>query len=732
MRKGDSQLAIPYTEFTAAKATIEAIDAPVVGMVAYATDNPTAPYGTFNGSTWDWTVFASTATEIHAASAASLADADELGFWQSAGNILKKITWVNVKVALNLLYARLASANTFTATQTVKVADATKAIVLTDDSDVEWLSIKRSGVNVTVDVPSPEPTNEMPNGEFNDNLDGWETVRDYVLNDQFITDRAAGAVNGTSAEPTGGTRTVVDASSKLSISSSQLQMATGATSYIKWTSETRTAGKVFMGTFTPSVDDIYLGISTNGVGLGSASALRLRTSALGIYLYEDGGTPQLTPFVSGTTYNIAMVLRTTGTYYYIKGGIFTNWTLMWISSTVSTGGSPMIYGTGGVLTADNIRIPTSTWLPTPLSYDTFTRADGAIGNTEANSPDGTTLPAHAAPILAWTNQVGTVAVASGKAIATALGGDRAICTFPCGSADVLHSAALIRGTTGVGIVLRYVDTDNYVYAKRIATNIVIIKRIAGSETTLATVAATEVSSAVLLVIFYGTKLRPYYNNALLGSELTISDTGIQSADKMGLIFFDTDSTADLVTTFGRYGHTSAPFEELVATRDTETKYSGAASAKLVAGGTNADFWQSVNVGDTLTYNMIAYAYTTGAAITSADLELFYDGAVLSTTFTSMGGGWYKLEGSLTGVASAKDYGFRVKAGVTVYVDSVSLQAGTGVTTILNFGNSGTGSMLVKFADGLKVYADNAAALSAGLTAGMLYRVTGTDYTGVVH
>jgi hypothetical protein len=31
-----------------------------------------------------------------------------------------------------------------------------------------------------------------------------------------------------------------------------------------------------------------------------------------------------------------------------------------------------------------------------------------------------------------------------------------------------------------------------------------------------------------------------------------------------------------------------------------------------------------------------------------------------------------------------------------------------------------------------VYANNAAALAAGLVAGNVYRITGTDYLGVVH
>ena len=217
---------------------------------------------------------------------------------------------------------------------------------------------------------------------------------------------------------------------------------------------------------------------------------------------------------------------------------------------------------------------------------------------------------------------------------------------------------------------------------------------------------------------------------MLGSELTISDIGIQAEDQMGLIFFDTDSTADLVMTYDRDGYTDAPFEEGTATRDTTTKYEGAASVKLVAGGTNFNYLQSLNVGDTAAYTLLCYAYTDGSAVVAADLELYYDADVLSTTFTSMGGGWYRLTGTLTGVASAKDYGVRVKAGKTAYCDSFLLQAGSGETVILKILNSGTGLSLLQLGDGLPEYADNAAAVAAGLAVGTLYR-TG-DATKVVH
>lgn len=212
---------------------------------------------------------------------------------------------------------------------------------------------------------------------------------------------------------------------------------------------------------------------------------------------------------------------------------------------------------------------------------------------------------------------------------------------------------------------------------------------------------TYSSGATLRVITYHSdastlKVRVYYNNALIGTEQTVTDAGIISNNKHGLFSTYSGNSLDNFTLFPRGSSTtkftSAPFEELTPTRDTTTKYAGTASAKLVAGGTDANYLQSVNVGDTSTYTLTAYAYTDGSAVTTADLDLYYDTAVLSTTFTSVGSGWYRLTGTLTGVASAKNYGVRVHAGKTVYVDSLSLNDytnGTLTSSIFGAGYTAT-------------------------------------------
>ena len=77
-----------------------------------------------------------------------------------------------------------------------------------------WLDTTKfdSSSNVTTSTTGEVTltnTEELSNAGFESDLTSWSEVPSYTLNDQFTTDRAAGAVNGTSAEPTGGVRTVV-------------------------------------------------------------------------------------------------------------------------------------------------------------------------------------------------------------------------------------------------------------------------------------------------------------------------------------------------------------------------------------------------------------------------------------------------------------------------------------------------------------------------------------------
>lgn len=185
--------------------------------------------------------------------------------------------------------------------------------------------------------------------------------------------------------------------------------------------------------------------------------------------------------------------------------------------------------------------------------------------------------------------------------------------------------------------------------------------------------------------------------ATLGSASVIvggDSNGFMQGDMAEVIIFNSAlSTSDqqAVEAYlqGKYG-ISAGYATL--TRDTTTTYnSSAGSAKVVTGSSVQNLTQTVNVGDTNTYNLSAYAYTTGAEVTSSDAQLFANGSTVTTTYTSVGGGWYQLTGTVSGTASSVQYGVQAKANKTVYVDSVSLNSyaasGTLTSNIFDSGQS---------------------------------------------
>lgn len=267
-----------------------------------------------------------------------------------------------------------------------------------------------------------------------------------------------------------------------------------------------------------------------------------------------------------------------------------------------------------------------------------------------------------------------------------------------GSADVLAESAVTGPDNNVnagqaGLVLNLdsaASPANFilVYLDGMGS-LIVDEAVAGVYTNKQTTSVTYSAGAVLRAIRDGTKLRVYYNNALVGSELTMT---ANTNTLHGLFSTSTTSTFDNFAVWPRSGYSDAPFDDLTVTRDTATTYNGSAgSAKLVA-TTDNTFTQPVNVGDTNTYNFSAYAYTNGSAVTSSDLGLYANGSAVTTTYTAVGSGWYQLTGTVTGTASSVGYGVKVKAGKTVYVDNFSLNnyasSGTLTSSIFDVGPQG--------------------------------------------
>ena len=186
---------------------------------------------------------------------------------------------------------------------------------------------------------------------------------------------------------------MTDANSKFSVASNALSVATGGAvnDGLWYPLITHQDGLVLLATIVPTEgrmqngwDGQQSGVVAEGIEFNTSSVISaiIQSTAVSVGTY----TP-------GTQYRIAVVKRKSGNgvYVFIRGGAFSNWTLLSISSSVS-GSFPaigLIRNTTAVFTADNIRIPTATWLPVPLVSDGFSAAttDG-LGHAEQNGGSG--------------------------------------------------------------------------------------------------------------------------------------------------------------------------------------------------------------------------------------------------------------------------------------------------------------------------------------------------------
>jgi hypothetical protein len=163
----------------------------------------------------------------------------------------------------------------------------------------------------------------------------------YLLRDLFTTDRAAGAVNGTAAEPGPGTRTVVDTENKLSISGGALVLDKRASATWGdpglWLDEavTRANGIAVVWSMTAaSYANFRAGFDNDKTGAADRQSFLLSGGAL--YAEENGAFAQVGSLTGNVPYQFAVVLRGSGCYHLIKGGAYDKWTLLWVESSNNT------------------------------------------------------------------------------------------------------------------------------------------------------------------------------------------------------------------------------------------------------------------------------------------------------------------------------------------------------------------------------------------------------------
>lgn len=359
------------------------------------------------------------------------------------------------------------------------------------------------------------------------------STAEYWLYDTFTTDLAAGSVSGTAAEPGPGTRTVTDTESKLYLSGGSVYLGSKASSSdgdpgLWYGSLARASGlsliiKSWNRNSGTTID--YVGWDNN------TSALQydgFKMDQTFFTVMSAGSVGARFASISGITNNLGLsiVLRSAGSFLLYKPNSG-NWTLGYCLETgTTTPLYPCIPNRNDVnLKIDSIFVPKTTWLPIPTVSDGFSGSNGdAIngrttdgkGHVEENGGSGVT----------WTGS-GSEYVTNNTAYIPATG----FCWCDTGLTNgiFIHSWTINDGTNTCYLVSRGSSawTDYVTTGWNGSGSISVVKTIAGTPTTLATTAVTYSAGKRLIQKWNGTELRSFYNEALVGAALTISDAELQ-------------------------------------------------------------------------------------------------------------------------------------------------------------------------------------------------------------
>lgn len=373
----------------------------------------------------------------------------------------------------------------------------------------------------------------------------------YLLRDLFATDRAAGAVNGTAAEPGPGTRTITDLDSRITVTGGELAIAAAGTTgdrtaFSHSQTVTRYPGTVLGFNFIQPVaaaNTIHFGFApTQNVNVSAHNDTGLRSLAAGSLYARIGSTvvnPKIAVASGNTQYRIYQVLRAVGQFVFLKTGSTVKF--LWADSKDA---SPTLYFSvwhSGILASryGSIVAPTPRYSFSASSSDSFNRADGAPGNTdglghaEGGSGSG----------KAWTSNVGTAAIASNVLGFSALSGGVGIATVDTSNTDEFISVEGTRAGGEIGIVTRYVDANNYIHFYHDGTNFKLDKVLAGVRTNLATKALTIAAGGKIKARMDGTAAWGWYDDQDADMEpITIADAALQTGTKHGVYTTDTGNT----------------------------------------------------------------------------------------------------------------------------------------------------------------------------------------------
>lgn len=217
-------------------------------------------------------------------------------------------------------------------------------------------------------------------------LDG--PISKPLLEDTFATPLAAGSVNGTySTGRAPGLRTVVDAGNKISIQSSNTVLFTGSGSYISYPSIASVSGRVLTSKMDSGASGDNAFWFSDAQGTLNGFGLDIDGPTAKLYYHNTGASaPAIASTSSTVLYNTYLVLRGSGAFAFIKGGAFTNPTLLFSDTTLDSSAKYVVLSNGRAANCffGPILVPKTLWLPSPIASDSFVRANGALGVTDGS------------------------------------------------------------------------------------------------------------------------------------------------------------------------------------------------------------------------------------------------------------------------------------------------------------------------------------------------------------
>lgn len=387
----------------------------------------------------------------------------------------------------------------------------------------------------------------------------------FLLKDEFLDAKTAGAINSTLAVPgPGGARTVNDIENVMFLSSGTLTLGNQAASpvfgeeRILWPAQTRRVGQVLLfhnvNAASMGAQGAWMGWSEsnaptslfeNKFRLVSVNTLQVRDAA--------GTIETITPLVTtGTNYDFALVTESIASYLLIRGGVFPYWSLAWRGVTGSFATPfPALSGFDQNESIDSVLIPKELYKIYPSLSDSFNRANGALGSTDG-SGDAYAVGGNG---YAWNPIVGTWAISNNVAGASALATGTAMAVLDLFSPDVIVEADVTQITGSVGFVLRFVDVNNYITVYHDGTNIKMDQMVGGTLTNTFTQATALIVGGKLRVaidrynyaIAYGPTQASVKTGVQIGSVL-------QNGTMLGLYTTNLNNTFDKFVAWRKRGY----------------------------------------------------------------------------------------------------------------------------------------------------------------------------------